>query len=366
MTRALARDPSRRCWSVAEWPEEDRQMWLAALAQGDVLEPGGERATYRASSNRKVVSGYGRWLGWLAYSRRLDRDASPAKRITPDAVRAWLAELGRVNRPVTLLSRVGELYRAALVMDPSADWSWMPRIAARIRAAGGETRDKRHRMAGSDELFDLGIRLMAEASGTARQCAVRYRDGLLVALLAARPLRRRNLAGLTLGTSIIQRGEAWWIVLSAETTKTGQLLEMPWPEALRPALEIWLTRHRPTLADLKGRWHRPAEDALWLSADGSPLSEMAIYDRVVAITAARLGRRINPHLFRDCAATTIAIEDPSHIRMASRILGHKSLATTERYYIQARSLDAARQMQSALLSIRRGGSASGSIDGELG
>ena len=29
----------------------------------------------------------------------------------------------------------------------------------------------------------------------------------------------------------------------------------------------------------------------------------------------RFGHALNPHLFRDCAATSIAIEDPDHVRI---------------------------------------------------
>jgi integrase len=58
--------------------------------------------------------------------------------------------------------------------------------------------------------------------------------------------------------------------------------------------------------------------------------------------------------FRDCAATSIAIEDPKHVRIASQILGHRSTATTERYYNQARAIDAARRYQDFLLTLRGG------------
>jgi len=65
-----------------------------------------------------------------------------------------------------------------------------------------------------------------------------------------------------------------------------------------------------------------------------------------------LGRAINPHLFRDCVATSIAIEDPRHIGIAWRLLGHRSPSTTEMYYNQARSVEASRRLQGYLLSLR--------------
>ena len=56
---------------------------------------------------------------------------------------------------------------------------------------------------------------------------------------------------------------------------------------------------------------------------------------------------------RDAAATTIAIEDPRHVRDARLVLGHASLATTERHYNQARSLEASRRHHAMLAGLRR-------------
>jgi hypothetical protein len=61
---------------------------------------------------------------------------------------------------------------------------------------------------------------------------------------------------------------------------------------------------------------------------------------------------INPHLFRDCAATTIATEDPGHIGIASRLLGHASIRTTDRHYRQANSINASRHYEAARAELR--------------
>ena len=79
-----------------------------------------------------------------------------------------------------------------------------------------------------------------------------------------------------------------------------------------------------------------------------------IYMRVTARTRDGLGRSINPHLFRDCAATSIAIDDPDHIGIASRLLGHRAASTTERYYNHARGVEASRLMQQHILALRNG------------
>ena len=110
----------------------------------------------------------------------------------------------------------------------------------------------------------------------------------------------------------------------------------------------------PIIARPSLRGTAAASDALWLSMHGSPMTDNGIYIRIVARTREGLGQPINPHLFRDCAATSIAIDDPGHVGIASRLLGHRTGSTTERHYNQARSVEASRLMQRSLLARRNG------------
>ena len=314
------------------------------------------RAAYAQVSNDKIVKGYGRWLTWLDRRELLDPDDHPARRITHARVRQYIADLEKDNATQTLLARLQELREAAMVMAPDDDWAWINRIASRVRSRHKPARPKRPRLVGAGELFDLGLDLMAgaEKENTMRRCATSYRDGLIVAVLAARPLRLRNLAGFMLDRTLVSRGDGWWIQISAAETKNREPIELPWPDTLVLALETYLAQYRPVLARMRGRWSRPSGGALWLSTDGSPMTRMAIYDRIIARTRNGLHRPINPHLFRDCAATSIAIEDPAHVGVATRLLGHRTRGTTERYYNQARSIEAARRHQELMIGIRNG------------
>ena len=356
MTRRLHHDPDRRCKPVAEWPEVDRLLWEAALIAGDLCEEGGSRANFTENTNRGVVEGYGRWQQWLDRQGMLNQTDSPADQITPDRVRAYIADLERHNATQTVLNRLIHLSTAAAVMDQQRDWSWLNRLAAPIRARHRPARPKRPRLVAPRELLDLGVDLVAAAERRNAACdrATTFRDGLMIALLAARPLRLANLVGLTLDRTLVLRGKQWWIQIPAMETKNREPIELAWPELLVPFLDVYLTCHRPVLALRHGRWTRPIGEALWLSTDGSPMTRRAIYDRITRCTRKGLGRAINPHLFRDCAATTLAIEDPRHVRIASRLLGHRTCSTTEKYYNQARNIEASRTMQNYLLSLRRG------------
>ena len=56
-------------------------------------------------------------------------------------------------------------------------------------------------------------------------------------------------------------------------------------------------------------------------------------------------------MFRDSLATSLAINDPEVVGIAHVMLGN-ALATTQRYYNLARSLEASRSLNSAIQSLR--------------
>jgi len=344
--------PERTCMKVACWPEQDRRLWLAALLPADPFEPiGGACAKLADTSNQKTEKGYGRWLTWLAATGQLDPAMPPGERITPDRVKAYrahLAALGNCSR--TILDRLQELGDTARVIAPHMSWDFIKRIAAQVRAQHRPARDKRARLRMTDELVALGMRLMAGAEDepTPRLAALAFRDGLIIAFLALCPLRRRNLAELVLGETVRRVGDTWLICIPSGGTKTKAPIERPWPTSLLPALETYLAVHRPVLAVLKSRWAAPIGDALWVSSHGSPMTQMALYDMIRGRTQDGFGDYSNPHSFRDAAATTMAVEDPGHVRLAAPLLGHRSPATTERYYQLAQSLDAHRRFAGTL------------------
>ena len=78
---------------------------------------------------------------------------------------------------------------------------------------------------------------MTVTAPSLRQRARLYRDGLMIAFLAARPLRLANLTQLELGRELIRRPSGWWLEIPGADTKTGQPLELPaYSEAKRPVI----------------------------------------------------------------------------------------------------------------------------------
>jgi integrase len=255
-----------------------------------------------------------------------------------------------------MINLLEDLHAALQVMDPACDRSWMRRLISRVRVQHAPVIQKRDRVVDATDLFELGISLMRQASSakTVLEQAVHYRDGLIIGVLSTRPLRLRNLAELELGRTFVWRGDTWWIDIPGQETKTNEAIVMPLPFELASAIETYLKVHRPYLCGRRGRWTAPIGSALWVSQDGSPLGDRSAYQQIVARTRAAFGHSVNPHLFRDCIATSIAIRDPEHVHIAARLLGHRTLSTIERYYNQANSIEAARQYQTLVSGIRDG------------
>jgi hypothetical protein len=152
--------PARACLPVIEWPEADRQRWLSACDASDLLNDAGARSGHARVSNAKVAKGYGRWLTHLSFVQPDALDEISADRVTPKRVQAYVNSLIEIgNRSQTILARLQELGEMAKVMDPNRDWSFVNRLASKVRARHRPARDKTN-LRPSNELVDLGFKLI--------------------------------------------------------------------------------------------------------------------------------------------------------------------------------------------------------------
>jgi hypothetical protein len=86
--------------------------------------------------------------------------------------------------------------------------------------------------------------------------AGRYRDGLMIAMLASRPIRRRNFASIEIGRHLVRQGPEYWLRFAAVETKPNSPIEIPVPTVLTPYIERYLTYYRPFLGlrAARGNW----------------------------------------------------------------------------------------------------------------
>jgi len=341
----------------AQWPAADRAAWTAAHAHGDPFEPGGLADGWAPTTRRVVENSYGLWLRFAEREGFLEPDSLPASRITRERVAAYALALRVTRSPFSVQSRIQQLGDALRVMVPDQAWPWIGRAAGRLRSRAAPIRNKRDRLQSPERLAELGKQLMTEAVaiGPTLDAAILYRNGLTIALLAYRPLRMRNLAMIRCDRHLVFRNGAWWLVFAADETKGKRPLEFPFPRDLLGNLAQYLETYRPILLTVGGQ-HPPAPiTELWVSRDATALCYGTIAHHIKRHTRAAFGTAVNPHLFRDCAATSIAIVDPQHVRIIAAILGHSTMDTSERHYNQARGLEAGRRYQGTIAAIREDG-----------
>ena len=190
----------------------------------------------------------------------------------------------------------------------------------------------------SDRLYALGIELMdramadADAANRVRKAyAFQYRDGLVIALLALIPLRRRTLAALRIGQHLVKTGDLWSLDIPAADTKANRSLDYPISEEISGRIDIYLALFRSRI---------PGSDkhtSLWSSNQGRPMCGMAIYAAVRKRTKKAFGFAVNLHRFRHAAASFWSSHDPVNVRGAKDLLGHASFGTTEKDYIMGQS-----------------------------
>ena len=337
-----------RSLPVSAWPEALRAAWLEACRPAERLRRGGRAGHLGLEARADYARHFGYLLRFLQEEGRLDAHARPGDPVIPENIARYL-DRARLSWGSVMLSRnVYKLRRAAELIGPGPDLAWLKEIEADLHMAA-QPRDRSDRLVTTDRLVKAGLRLAREAEESSslkpHRQACRYRNGLMIALLALCPIRLKNLTGLTLGTSLRRIGDRWWIVLEAEETKTGRADERPVPDLLDPVLNGYLDRYRPVLLgagqepdapDPSTRWTGP----VWVSAIGTRLSYSAVGVAILETTRATLGVGVNPHAFRMAAATTAAYRAGTEPHLGSALLQHTDSRVTEAHYIRASSIQA--------------------------
>lgn len=141
----------------------------------------------------------------------------------------------------------------------------------------------------------------------------RRRNTCIVLMFLCLGLRLSELAGIELSDVYDDA-----ILINGKGSKE-RFVALP-PSCLR-ALRLWLGK----------RGQEPGP--LYVSKQGRPLSGSAIYSVIrTLLSKAGLGnRQLSPHKLRHTCATLMYRSGAADIRLLQAILGHASIATTERY-----------------------------------
>jgi integrase/recombinase XerD len=332
----------------ARWPEADKVLWQHAVEADDPFSARGA-ARLSPASRKRYFMGWRRFLGFLAIAEPEALEISPAERLSPERIKRFAKHLALTCSPSSVSTGVEAAYNAARVTMPDADFGWLKEMKTRLHKAVPK-RGTRSAIT-SLQLLKLGEKLMEEIRpklGTKLRLAdaIQFRDGLMIALTAFVPLRRKNLVALDLIQHLQLDGAGRTVVIPRIETKTGTTMEFEVPPLLLPRLNDYCRFVRPQINFKDGC------TALWVSPKGGGLSYAAIGAVFARHSARRLRLHLCPHDVRAAAATTWAIFSPEQIGVAQELLAHKDIRTTTTHYNRARGIQASRGYLQALRRIR--------------
>src|ERR1700688_1302023 len=257
-----------RSLPIEFWPESDRKAWISASRPSQRLNRGGAGSHMKAITLDDLARRYGYFLDYMNRRGLLDPTKAAGTHVAPENVDAYLKELVARVGSVTVQGSIYKLRRACELIDPARDLSWLADIEKDL-ALMMRPRSKADRWVLTEVLVEAGLTLIREAENSQKMSklsqARQVRNGLMVAMLAMHPLRLKNFADLEIGRNFVEVRGAWWIVLSASETKEGRPEERRIDDLLQPALDRYLKKYRPILAEAD-----QLTTALWLSSNDGP------------------------------------------------------------------------------------------------
>lgn len=281
----------------------------------------------------------------VAYRRDVTQLATFLSRGGSDLARASLTELRRFLAQLTtrgyarasIARRVGAIHtfyrwaslRGAVPNDPSALLG-RPKVISRLPVVlrrGEADALVEAPLRGADDRAD---RPGDEDEPTDRALALR--DLAILELMYGSGLRVSEVAGLTVRSVDLDRQRV--LVFG----KGAKEREVPVSDPAAEAVASWLEEGRPELEA------GPVE-AMFLNRRGGALGVRDIRRLVGRYGGSTLsGRRVTPHTLRHSFATHL-LEGGADIRAVQELLGHASVATTQRYthVTRSRLFDAYRQ-----------------------
>ena len=166
-----------------------------------------------------------------------------------------------------------------------------------------------------------------------------------IALEQMAPIRRKNLAALSITKNLIQRGNKLYLIYCEDETKNEIDIEFELPEETVDILAWYVREWRPILLS------EPI-DALFPGDNGNAKNPNTLSVQIKNVIKRYVGIEFNMHLFRHAGGKIFLDAKPGQYEVVRRVLGHKSLATTTSIYTGAETRSAG-QLFAQVINDRR-------------
>ena len=276
-----------------------------------VLDQWGAHLRHSRGASAHTVRAYTADLAaFLAFTGTDPADPGAASALTLRAARAWLADSVARGAARSTVSR-----HAAALRNFSA-WAHREGLAPRDAAAALASARADQRLPRVVDQDEAAALLECARSRASADDPVSVRDWAILELIYATGIRVSEACSLT--TSSVDPAALTVRVLG----KGDKERTVPFGVPARDALDQWTVRARPSLAG--------GTDALFVGAKGGPIDPRVVRAMIHRMCARAGVRDIAPHGLRHSAATHL-LQGGADLRAVQEILGHSSLATTQRY-----------------------------------
>ncbi|MGI9482660.1 MAG: tyrosine-type recombinase/integrase [Hyphomicrobiales bacterium] len=329
---------------VIDWPERDREAFFALFEKGDGLfDNTGPLSHVSGATKTAYTYAFRRWLGYLRIACPECLSEAPVDRMTPERIRSFGKSLTKTCGPHTTADYLRNLLQVAWSMEPTRNWAWFEDLCCRLKQSASGRPSRALILVTAAETLDLGIRLMGNAwrkfqsDGKAtKNTLLDYRDGLIIAVLSCCPMRRRNITSIVLGENLIRQSGKYIVCFGRHETKTRCVLQFELHEELSVHIDRYLEHIRLCFPGAA------KHSMLFTSCKGGRLGGDRMNIVAKQRTEQAFGTAFTVHDFRRIAATKRSVHDPANIALASQLLGHADISTTQEHYIFASSVSASR------------------------
>jgi integrase len=169
------------------------------------------------------------------------------------------------------------------------------------------------------------------------RAAVLAQIAVAVAILTVAPIRLGNLAGIRLGENLIKPGgpqSNYFLTFSKYDVKNRVPLQFKLDEMVTTIINEYVHDFRPAL--LRG------SNADWLfpGESGEHKEKISFSTQIVDRVEKSTGLRITVHQFRHAAGALILKHRPGEYELVRCLLGHKSVQTTIKFYLELETTQA--------------------------
>lgn len=178
--------------------------------------------------------------------------------------------------------------------------------------------------------------------------AVTAQLAVAISILQAVPMRIANLAGLDLEAHISAHGKKVFVQIPGSEVKNDRPYLMELPKETADLIAWYCREYRDLLLEDRTTQTK----ALFPNESGAPKKPATLATQISRRVDRYMGTPVNAHLFRHIAAKIYLDRHPGEYALVSRVLNHKSVATTMRAYTGTETISATRHYQNVVAGLR--------------